>query len=279
MKKYTIKRNLNNNMVYALDDELNEVVIMGSGVGFNKRKGDIVGGDCVEKVFINNTEMNAAKLNSILSNIRPECFDIVKETVRITKEKLGIDLDESIYIYLADHINFALERKKNNIEIPCPMQREIKLIYNNEYEVGNYIINYIKENFKIELPQNEAVFITLHIINSSSKLNDMNNVLNVMDIGTDIINIIEKYFAIKFKQDSYDYLRILTHLNFFAKRIIYNKFTKGDDEISKLFKINNKINECINIIGKYLLDKYKYEITEEERTYLAIHIKKCVKHI
>ena len=46
-----ILRVINNNVISSLDDEKREVVVMGKGVGFQKKAGDLVDASRIEKIF------------------------------------------------------------------------------------------------------------------------------------------------------------------------------------------------------------------------------------
>ncbi|WP_459914073.1 CAT RNA binding domain-containing protein [Enterococcus thailandicus] len=50
-RQLKILRILNNNVVVALNDEGKEIVLMGNGLGFQKKQGFKVDSDSIEKVF------------------------------------------------------------------------------------------------------------------------------------------------------------------------------------------------------------------------------------
>lgn len=47
-----IKKIYNNNVVSAIKDTGEEVIVMGQGIGFSKKKGDIIPKHSIEKVFM-----------------------------------------------------------------------------------------------------------------------------------------------------------------------------------------------------------------------------------
>lgn len=49
---YQIISSMNNNVTLAQDVNGEEVVLIGSGIGFNKNKGDTVNEEKIEKIFI-----------------------------------------------------------------------------------------------------------------------------------------------------------------------------------------------------------------------------------
>jgi beta-glucoside operon transcriptional antiterminator len=80
--------------------------------------------------------------------------------------KLGKKLNDSIYIHLTDHIHFAIERYKNNLPIKNGLLWETRQLYKDEYEIGLEALNMICEQFGVILPEDEAGFLALHIVNA-----------------------------------------------------------------------------------------------------------------
>ena len=67
---------------------------------------------------------------------------------------------------MADHIEFALERKKNNIKVSMPLVYEVKQKYPQELKYGKYILKQIYKTFNVKLDADEAVGIALNLVNS-----------------------------------------------------------------------------------------------------------------
>lgn len=277
MKKCRIEKILSHNAIIARDSNNNEFIALGTGVGFGKRQGAEIDPVLFEKVFTTNSVDLYKKLFVTLSKMSPLYITFVDQTVKYAKEDLGRDLNESIYVLLADHLNFAFERLQQNIILPCPMLTEIQLLYKDEYNVAKKVVKYIEENMNIKLPDSEIGFIALHIMNASSSSADVNEVLNTMLVINEIISLIENFFQFKFNTDNLDYLRLLTHLNFFARRMKMNKVMNEDVEIKELFKGRHPQSQlCVERITEYLKSEYNYEINDSEKTYLCIHISRCI---
>lgn len=67
---------------------------------------------------------------------------------------------------MADHIDFAIIKFKEKLNITMPILYDVKHLYENEYEVGIYALNLIKEELKIDLPKEEAAYIAMHFVNA-----------------------------------------------------------------------------------------------------------------
>jgi beta-glucoside operon transcriptional antiterminator len=143
--------------------------------------------------------------------------------------------------------------------------------------VGIKALQRIKEKLNISLPEDEAGFIALHIVNA--ELNDeMTNIVNITKVMQEILNIVKYHFKIDFDEESLNYYRFITHLKFFAQRL-FNK-TYMDNEDDFLYDvIKEKYREayrCTEKIREFISKKYNYDINAEEMVYLTIHIARVV---
>jgi len=83
----------NNNAVMANDPSKGDYILLGSGIGFYVKKGDLVDESKIEKVFIANEN---TLLFDLLNQIPSSYLNITDEIVRFAKSK-GINLSDSIY--------------------------------------------------------------------------------------------------------------------------------------------------------------------------------------
>ena len=83
----------------------------------------------------------------------------------------------------------AVERKKQGIEVKNVLLWDIQKFYRDEYKVGRYAIALIRERFGVELSEDEAGFIALHIVNGQLHLETK----SVREITTLLELIREKY--------------------------------------------------------------------------------------
>lgn len=63
---YQIISSMNNNVTLAQDVNGEEVVLIGSGIGFNKNKGDTVNEEKIEKIFHLRTEESKENFISLI---------------------------------------------------------------------------------------------------------------------------------------------------------------------------------------------------------------------
>lgn len=214
-----IEKVLNNNVVTVIDDQNFELVVMGRGLVFKKKRGDFLEEDKIEKIFTLSNQKLSDKLKTLLSEIPIEHMELSEEIINFAKLQLGKMLDDSIYVSLTDHISFALERFSKGMKIKNAMLWEIKKFYKEEYEVGKAALQIIHSKLGVRLPEDEAGHIALHLVNA--ELNEeMPNMVNITKIMNDILNIVKRHFRLEYDEESLAYYRFITHLKFFAQRLI-----------------------------------------------------------
>lgn len=273
-----INKILNNNVVTVnLNGE--EAVVMGRGIGFQKKSGDTIENTSVEKIFKLDNEKNNEKFKQLMIETAPEYLTMTKEIITIAEKELGIELGELIYILLTDHLSFAVIREKENIRIENPMLWEIKTLYKKEYKVGLKGIEIVEKYTGIKLSDDEAGFIALHILNAALN-EDMYNTMNITVLTNKILNIIKKYFNITFDEDSLDYSRLLTHLKFFVQRIFKREQIKDEDvELYEIITTRySEERKCIEKIEQYISKQFSYKLTKQEILYLIMHIRRFRKN-
>ncbi|QQK08731.1 BglG family transcription antiterminator LicT [Miniphocaeibacter halophilus] len=272
-----ISKILNNNAVISKDKNNNEIVVMGKGLAFKKRVDDFLDDNQIEKTYIFSPE-NTKEIIKLFSSIPDVYIEITSNIISLAETTLNKNLSKNLYISLTDHIYSAVSRFEEGISFTNPLLWDIKRFYINEYEVALEALNIINEKINIELPEDEAGFIALHIVNSQLEQNE-NAVYEITNIMQEILKIVRLHFGIDFDEDSINYYRFITHLKFFAQRIL-NKNAYEDDKVDDLYLIiKNNYPESYSAVEKireFIKSKYKYTLNNEEELYLTIHIEKVV---
>ncbi|WP_302424558.1 BglG family transcription antiterminator LicT [Holdemanella biformis] len=272
-----IEKVLNNNVVISLDASGKDVIVMGSGIAFQKKRGDIIDQKKIERIFTQNDSDLASKIQSALKDIPIEYLEFTEQMIHYAQNELDTKFNDNLYLSLMDHIYFTIKRYHENMLIQNRLLFETKLMYPEEFRVGNEIVQKMNKMFKVDLPEDEAAFIALHFVNAnlgtdnpSSKTQDK--------IVQDMLTIIKNYFKLSINSDTLQYVRLVTHLKFFAQRITQKKMqatSGGDVQLFSVVKERYSISyECVQRISQYLQIEYGYNISDEEKLYLTIHIER-----
>ena len=272
---------VNNNIVTSLDEQNREIIVMGRGLGFGRKPGMPIEDEKVEKVFRLNSAGENQKLVDIIQDIPLEHIKAADQIIEYAKSILGERLKETIYLSLIDHIDGAIDRYKNQIQFTNPLLWEIKQYYPSEFKVGVQSLSILRKMLGIELPVDEAAFIALHFITAEYDTK-MDVTFDIPRLIDDIIAIVESEFSIKIDKESIHYERFITHLKFFAARVLQAKQMPDDDD----FLFRNMIRDqykksyaCAQMIRQHLGECYNVAISEEEVVYLTVHIKRVTMHV
>jgi len=273
-----IIRTFNNNVISAWTDDKKEIIVIGSGIGFQKRSGDIVDEKKIEKRYTLDTE-EIHRFNQLYNKTSFEYFDIAEKVFSQAKEEFNYDIGNQTMIALVDHISFAIERAKKGVTIPNLLLSEIKVLYEKEYEFGTWAIGFISEETGIQFPADEAGYIAMHLINSS--MNYEATAAEIINISTEIKNIIFTVYEITLKPNDLDYSRLTTHLKYLAQRIINEQEPEStkltDDKLyGILYQQDPRMKDCFHLINNFLSRDYNRTLSEKEELYIMIHILKIL---
>ncbi len=268
---------LNNNVIVSKNEHDKEIIAMGKEIAFKKKVGEHIEDELIDKVYTLSDEVSS-KFQELAAEIPVEHMKISDDIIKYVKLKLGKKLNDSIYLSLCDHISTAILRHEEGVDVKNVLLWDIKKFYKDEFEIGKHGLEMIKEKLNVQLNEDEAGFIALHIVNAEmdEKLETIYEVTKVMQ---EILNIVKYFFHIDFDEDSVYFYRFITHLKFFAHRLITKSSYQDEqsDDLLDLIKIKYKnAYACCLKIKQFLKTNYAYDLSQEETLYLTIHIARVV---
>lgn len=272
-----IVRIINNNIVTSENDENNEIVIMGKGVGFQKKPGDEIKPHEIEKIYSLDTPSSTNNFTSLLEDVPLEEVQVINEIVSYAKLSFGKKIGDSIYVSLLDHLHFAIERLNKGMIFENRLSWEVKHFYHHEYLVGKEALDIIKRKLNIELPEPEAISIALHFVNCTMDTN-MEDTIGMTKVIKKILSLIQYSFNIQLKEQTLNYERFLTHIKFFLQRVYLRRSL--EDKNPELFEFIKrswpKEFDCASKIVDYVKQETGSIISNAEIAYLTIHINRII---
>ena len=259
-----IEKVLNNNMVLAYNTEGKEIILKGKAIGFGKKKGDEVDHKLVERVFIQNDKRDARHFEEYFAKLPQEYWEISEQTADYAKNEFGMQLDSRIILTICDHIAGAAERYKEGIILRNAMLWEGKRFYPSEFKVGQYAVDLIQRRLNISMEEDEAMFLAFHFVYGQNKKQEPDNLELITGIIRDIVDIVEAAYQVKLNTETWDYRRFVTHIRFFAQRMLQNKqYESTDDEWYQLLKDKyRKSYNCIVKIADYIHNSTGHECNQ-----------------
>lgn len=276
MKIYKI---LNNNVAVVIDEYENERIVMGRGICFHKKSGDKLDKDNIDKTFLLSNHDASNKFQQLVKDVPLDYIELGEEVIKYAKLKLGKKLNDMIYVSLVDHLYFTVRRFQDGHMVKNNLLWDIKRFYQDEFKIGQYTLDLIEKRFDIRLPEDEAAFITLHIINAYDNNEFSDHMYEITEVMQAICNIVKYTFHREFDEENVYYYRFITHLKFFAQRLILKKTYEGDGDDELLNIIKRRYHNsymCVCKVRDYLNSHYQYELSDEEKMYLTIHIEQVV---
>lgn len=268
-----VVKKLNNNVVLALTNKNEEVIIVGKGLGFQKTPYELEDTSVIEKKYVIPKNTKALE---VLDSIDTEIIAVTEKIISYGTKVLNKEINSAIFLGLCDHINYSVERCKEGIQFKSPLYWEIKHLYPEEYKIGVASVGIINEDLKINMSNEEAAFIALHFINSEMSSNDISETTKLTTIIGEILDIIKYNFKMDFDEESFNFTRLVTHIKYFILRQINNEKLSNDNEF--MFNIMKKQYsdeyECVKKIEQYLLKNYGWSCTPDEKLYLIMHIQR-----
>lgn len=269
-----IKKKLNNNVIIAVNEMLTEFVLVGNGIAYGKSINDDIQLDCADKIFTTQGKGVAEKLSRIIEDIPLEYVKVCDEIINSAKKQLNENLNEKIYLTLIDHISFAIERHNSGIDISSLLKWEIKKIAPKEYAVGLNALDIIEKRLNIRLPNDEAVYIAFHILDSRIREDDFT--VKTIALTRQILEIVKSEFDVQCDENYQPYNRFLIHLQYLARRIFKQDMALRNDNTLMIYEKLKyelpKCYRCVCMIEKKIDDEYDFKLDENEKAYLMIHL-------
>ena len=82
----------------------------------------------------------------MINEIPEEILLLSEEIIKYAENELDYIFSPNVIFTLADHINFAIVRYKERLNITLPIVQDIKFLYENEYAIGKYALSLIEKN-------------------------------------------------------------------------------------------------------------------------------------
>lgn len=282
MNRLKILRILNNNVVIALNDDGEELVLMGNGLGFQKKPGFEIDQTKVEKVFEVKDELESLRVEKLFSEIPEEIIKISYEILSYARENLKKDLNETTFIAIADHLHTAIQRTQKNIHMKNFLLWDVKRFFPQELEVARKAITVVNDRMNVELTDDEAGFLTLHIVNAAIDSNQ-ESAIDLTQMIEEILTVIKYTLKINFEENDIYFQRFITHLRFFSERVLnpHSDSLDEDQVENELFElVNRKYPEAFTATKKVvelLKTRRGYETSKDEQVYITIHIARIIE--
>lgn len=267
-------RVLNNNVVLARDEQGQEVILTGRGIGFNCRQGQRIDPELIVRVFVPADGRDPDHLAEVLSLIGEE----VLRAVVIALSEVGIEGREStrptLAIAVADHVAGALDRAARGIVLEYPLRAEAQTLYAAEYAQAQRLLQAINARVDPRLDESEATALTLHLVNAGFASGDLSFTYTMTGVIQQMLAVVRERYGLEVPQESMSAARFITHVRYLFVRVQQHRQLKGHEStigkgIRQHYPEATRTAQQLATIVELRLGQH---LSEDEVSYLALHV-------
>ncbi|MEV5040442.1 MULTISPECIES: PRD domain-containing protein [unclassified Microbacterium] len=271
---------LNNNVVISLDEQGRERVLMGRGLGFQLKPSDTLDPAKVEKTFILDTGEDGERERRMLTDTPYAIIEAVSRAVDQAERSLGHQLGRPLTIAVIDHVQFVLERLAKGIRIPVANMPELRVLHPAEFAAAKAMAESISAALDTELPAEEAVFLTMHVLNATRDEPNGTAALLFRRVQH-VVMTVENGLGVSLDVDSPDYARFVLHIQFLLQRLVSRTMLRsGDSSFFEFAKHSYPRSFAIaQEVKAYVMAATESELTDEELLYVIVHVERLASQV
>ena len=208
----------NNSAALVRNDEGQEEVVLGKGIGFGLKEGQDVDENKIERCFVTSDQSDEV---AQVKEFKSQTIDVTNQIVKMVEPLLQTHFTDYQFLALADHIDFAVTRINDHIDIdPANNDWEVKNLFPKEYAIAEKVVALINRELQVILPKSETTFMTYHLVNAASDDAQVQETIQITNLISGIISIIQFQYKITLDTTSFNYSRFITHLRILLVRLL-----------------------------------------------------------
>ena len=203
---------------------------MGKGIGFPKTPYELEDLNLITRTFYDIDQ----KYLGLFDELPETVIHFTAKLVDIARNELKYELNPNLVVTMADHINFCIQRAKQDIYVQMPLIYEVEQTFPAEEKIGKYAVKQIERRFHVRLSQNEASGIAMNFVNARYNPKSRTDVTEDLqkkydEILEDTISIVEDEIGILIERDSFNFARYSSHLMYLLNRIAEHQTLDSDN--------------------------------------------------
>jgi len=226
------------------------------------------------------TRIDQKTYNQLQSLFPDTSFIEIEQILEETEKDLDFIFTDEAFVGLVIHIAISIARLKKGQDIEMERKQLNNLREKEEFEIAAFLAEKIKAKLKIDLPEAEKGYISLHILGAKHQqhLESTNidyileNTKNeIIEIAKDIISMTEHILNVNLSNDRQLLLGLVLHLRPTINRLKYGMSLRNPllNQIKKNYSKVYQAAWAATIIFENRLD---INIPEAEIGYIALHL-------
>ena len=276
---YRVLQALNNNVALVKNEHDQQFVVMGLGIIFQKRKGDLISEDKVEKIFSLKSTESQENFMSLLKDVPLDFITVTYDVVETLSSKYNYPVQEYLYVTLTDHIHCAyktvLDNNYQETKLPNISQE-----YSIEFVMAKEALAMFRQKLLNDLPDDEIGRIALHFINArgTTAIEKSPKAELTKVVLTKVQCELESSGIKRTKENSNFYDRLMIHLTYFLQYL--DRTPNDNGPLMEMGKhIQTAYPDAYNVgdkIYQIITSETGVNIHESEKFYIVLHIQRLL---
>ncbi|MHC2799731.1 transcription antiterminator BglG [Corynebacterium sp. HMSC056E09] len=263
-------RVFNNNVVLARRGA-EDVIVTGRGIGFQAHPGTEVDPAKVVKVFVPDSGRDPDHLAAMIAGIPGEYVQLVIDAMHSVDMSEALRSKLTLVVAIADHIHGAVNRGN---AVSYPLEAEVRHLYAEDFALAQQLLTAINGGLHKPLAPDEAVAITLHLVNAGFAVGDLSGTYRMTGLIQQILAVIGSHIDTELISEDISVARFITHLRYLFVRMAEHQQLDSDDRqvataISARYPDAVETAQMVANLIELRLDS---ALTPDEVSYLTLHI-------
>lgn len=263
-------RVFNNNVVLARRGA-EDVIVTGRGIGFQAHPGTEVDPAKVVKVFVPDSGRDPDHLAAMIASIPGEYVQLVIDAMHSVDMSEALRSKLTLVVAIADHIHGAVNRGN---AVSYPLEAEVRHLYAEDFALAQQLLTAINGGLHKPLAPDEAVAITLHLVNAGFAVGDLSGTYRMTGLIQQILAVIGSHIDTELNSEDISVARFITHLRYLFVRMAEHQQLDSDDRqvataISARYPDAVETAQMVANLIELRLDS---ALTPDEVSYLTLHI-------
>lgn len=268
-----VDRVVGNNIVMASYEPTGvEYVLLGKGLGFAAKNMQELNtsDERIEKRFRLEDREQMMNHPTFFEDMDAPVLEVSDRIIQRIEQTFPERLNDKIYLALPSHIQFTVYRMRHGIEIVNPFLQETQLCFPQEYEVALDALHMIRESFELDIPEDEAGFLTYHIHSAVTHV-PVGQLVKMSSLLGKLQQMIEQEHNMTFRQGSMNQVRLMIHLRFALERIVQGSLV--DNPLIHHIREQYAAEYALAVRMKDVMEQeLKLSVPEDEVCFLAMHL-------
>lgn len=275
---YRIVQVLNNNVALVKKDTGQQAVVMGLGLAFHKKKGDVVLDNKIEKIFQLKNDESKENFLTLLKDVPLDFITATYEVIDHITSRYQFPVQNYIYVTLTDHIYLSYQALlKGTYQIS--RLPDVEEAYPIEHQMAREALTLFRQKIFEDFPDDEVLKIALHFINAKGE-----EILEQEEsLKQSISRLVEaelKAHGIQRTKDNRNvYDRFMIHQAYFVDRLE----SQVQDTNSSLDSLSTYVQDqypeahaIVKRIGQAIEKETGLTLSRSEEVYMALHIQRLL---